>query len=206
MNKTKLFLASAVIALGVSLTGCGKTTETSSATTGIDTTAKASSSCGEIAYIRMDSLMSGFGMYIDLSTEFSQKQEKITAELSTKGRSLEREAMDYQDKAQKGLITRYQAATIEEGLAKKQQDIVAYRDRVMNDLAEEQTVMSNKISAAVMEYLKEYNATKKYGVIFQTNAGNPILIADPALDITQEVLAELNKRYLAGKTTATPGK
>ncbi|MEG0467406.1 MAG: OmpH family outer membrane protein [Mucinivorans sp.] len=158
---------------------------------------------GKIAFVRMDSLMSGYGMYIDMSDEFGKKQQKIQAELTAKGRGLEREAMEYQEKAQKGLITRYQAQSTEEGLQKKQQDIMAYRDRVMGELGQQEAAMSREIFAAVSSFLQEYNVTKGYSMILQTAGSNPVLVADPNLDITTEVLAELNKLYdekLAAKT------
>lgn len=156
---------------------------------------------GKIAYIRMDSLMRGYGLYIDLADALGKKQQKVQAELTTKSRSLEREAMEYQEKAQKGLITGYQMKTTEEGLQKKQQDIMAYRDRVLNELGQEEAVMSSQISNAIQDYLTEYNAVKGYSMILQTMAGNPIMVADPALDITSEILVELNKRYEVTLTT-----
>lgn len=197
MNKV---LTLSALVLTLMLSSCGQKSS-DSASKGSDSTTVAANLAynGKIAYLRMDSLMRGYGMYIDMSDTFTKKQAQVQSELQAKGRALEREMMEYQDKAQKGLVTRYQAQTIEEGLQKKQQDLVAYRDRVMNEMGEQEAVMSNNISKAVMDYLKEYNNTKLYSMIFQTTGGTPILIADPSLDITAEVLAELNKRYLADK-------
>jgi len=201
MNIIKLFIASSVLVAGVSLTSCSD--KNSTASTPAEISSSDSSAVieytGRIAYVRMDSLMRSYGMYVDLSGAFNEKQEKANAEMTRRGKALEREAMDYQTKMQQGTITTYQASTIEEGLHKKQQDLMAYRDKMMQELGEEEVVMSNSISVAVMDYLKVYNAEKKYSMIFQTTAGTPVLIADPALDITAEVLAELNKRYLADK-------
>lgn len=151
---------------------------------------------GAIAYVRMDSLIRGYGMYIDMSDAFGKKGKNMEADMTQRGRALEKEVVDYQDKAQKGLVTRYQAQSIEEGLQKKQQELMKYRDDIMGQLQQEEAVMMNTISTAVMDYLKEYNETKRYSVIFQSTANNPILVADPALDITVDILTELNKRYL----------
>ncbi|MEF9950547.1 MAG: OmpH family outer membrane protein [Mucinivorans sp.] len=149
---------------------------------------------GKIAFVRMDSLMNGYGMYIDMSDEFGKKQQKIQGELTAKGRGLEREAMEYQEKAQKGLITRYQAQTTEENLQKKQH-IVAYRDRVLGELSQQEAAMSREIFAEISAFLAEYNAVHGYSMILQTAGGAPVLVADPQLDITSEVMTELNKRY-----------
>ncbi|MEG0162833.1 MAG: OmpH family outer membrane protein, partial [Mucinivorans sp.] len=74
---------------------------------------------------------------------------------------------------------------------------------VMGELGQQEAAMSREIFAAVSGFLQEYNVTKGYSMILQTAGSNPVLVADPNLDITTEVLAELNKLYdekLAAKT------
>lgn len=190
-----LFAFAATMILAASCSPKSEASSTSSANDSTSTCADGQAYNGKIAFIRMDSLMSAYGLFIDLNDEFNQKQAKAQNELTAKGRGLEREMMDYQDKAQKGLITRYQASTIEEGLQKKQQDIAAYRDRILGQLSEEQNVMSAKVSKVILDYLNELNKEKKYSLILQTMGGNPVIIADPSLDITNDVLLELNSRY-----------
>ncbi len=198
MNLSKSFIA--VVAFGAasifsSCTTGGVTTADSAST---DSTAVESvQTTGKIAYVRMDSLMSGYGLYIDLSSEFAKKQDKAQRELESKARSLEAQVRDFQEKAQKGLITTYQARTKQEELQKKEQQIVTYRENKFRELAEEEAVIAQQISSAILDYLKEYNEEKQYSMIMQSMAGNPVIIADPSMDITAEVLAELNKRYEA---------
>ena len=43
-------------------------------------------------------------------------------------------------------------------------------------------------------FLKEYNKDKKYGIIL-SKAGDNLLYADKAYDITKDVIAGLNKAY-----------
>lgn len=195
MRLLQIFSLSALVALAAACSGNGSTQSATSK----DSTAKIDPSAvtynGQIAFVRMDSLMRGYGLFIDMSDEFGKKQQKVQGELTAKGRSLEREAMEFQEKAQKGLITQYQAQTTEKGLQKKQQDIMAYRDRMMNELGQEEAAMSATIFAAVSDFLNEFNAEKGYSMIIQTAAGTPVLVADPKLDITVEVLEGLNKRY-----------
>lgn len=206
MRLLQIFTISVIATLTYACAGNASSTKDTAA----DSTAKldltSATYNGQIAFIRMDSLMRGYGMFIDMSTEFGKKQQKIQGELTAKGRSLEREAMEYQDKAQKGLITTYQARTTEEGLQKKQQDIMAYRDRVLGELSQEESVMSANIFKTISDFLQEYNAEKGYSMIIQTAAGSPVLVADPKLDITAEVLSELNKRYEATLEAASATK
>lgn len=200
MKITKLLFATSIGAICAIFTSCNVNSNGASTSSTDSTKSVTTTYTGNIAYVRMDSLMRGYGLFIDMSDEFSKKGKNIEADLAQRGRSLEKEVADYQDKAQKGLITRYQAQGIEEGLQKKNQEFMQYREQAMGKMQQDEMVMMNTISTTIMDFLKEYNLQKKYSVIFQSNASNPILVADPALDITADVIAELNKRYLETKT------
>lgn len=202
MNRTKLNIVSfaAVAAMGLTLFGCGsKATSAADGANAADSAKTAAAANieynGQIVYVQIDSLMRGYGMAIDLQAAFASKSDKAQNELTAKGRSLEREMRDYQEKVQKGLITRFQAQDIETGLQKKQQSVLEYRDRMMQELGEEEAVMMNRISDAIMQYVKKYNAEKKYSMIISTQGANTVLIADPSLNITDDLLKGLNEEY-----------
>ncbi len=196
MKLKNLILISAIISSSFAFVSCNNAATTvSNESQAVSVDSSATKYSGEIAYVRMDSLMSSYGLYIDKSAEFTKKQEKAQKELESKMRSLEAQVNDFQEKAQKGLITTYQARTKQEELQKKEQQIYTYRDKVLTELAGEEAVISAEISEAIMSYLKEYNQAKRYSMILQSMAGNPVILADPALDITAEVLAGLNARY-----------
>lgn len=199
----KFSLASLVVIAALACTSCGKNASKSGAdSTAVDSLALKAASIdynGQIVYIQLDSLMRGYGMAVDLHAAFSDKQSKANAELEAKGRSLERDARDYQDKMQKGLLTRFEASSVESGLQKRQQETLAYRDQMSQQLGEEEAVMLNKISTAIMDYIRKYNLEKKYSMILTTTGSAPVLVADPALNITADVLAGLNEEYLAAK-------
>ncbi len=196
MKLKNLILISAIISSSFAFVSCNNAATTASnESQAVSVDSSAIKYSGEIAFVRMDSLMSSYGLYIDKGAEFTKKQEKAQKELESKMRSLEAQVNDFQEKAQKGLITTYQARTKQEELQKKEQQIYTYRDQVLTELAGEEAVISAEISEAIMSYLKEYNQTKRYSMILQSMAGNPVILADPALDITAEVIAGLNARY-----------
>lgn len=152
---------------------------------------------GKIVFVQIDSIMSGYGLAQDLQASWEAKSTKAQNELSAKERSLQRELREYQEKLQKGLVTSFQAQEIEAGLQKKQQDLLAYRDRMMQELSEENNVMMNRISEAIMAYVRKYNAEKKFSMILSTPGANTVMTADPALNITDELLKGLNDEYRA---------
>lgn len=155
-----------------------------------------------VAYIQIDSLMLDYLLAQDLSNAFQAKANKAERELNAKSQQLEKDMLEAQDKIQKGLVTRATAEEMQQQLMQQQQQLLETRDRMMGELAEEEQVMNNRIYYAVMDYLKEYNADYKYSMIVSTTASGPILHANPAMDITAEVLAALNARYSAEKAEA----
>lgn len=191
--KKLLLAASAVALLAAGCTGKNG----AAATAGADTT-KIAASAG-VAYFNIDTLINKYDMYLDMRSAYEEKAKKAETEVTTKGRALERNVRDYQDKVQKGLVTRAQAQEIEENLNRQQQAFVQHRDQVMSELGEEEQVLLNQIHHSITEYLKEYNKDYRYGIILSTSTSGPIFNADPKLDITISILEGLNKQYASNK-------
>ena len=70
------------------------------------------------------------------------------------------------------------AQKLEESLTKEYQRESAARMQVLQD--------------SIMNYIVEYNVTRKYDAILYKAAG---VLFNPALDITKEIIVGLNKRY-----------
>lgn len=197
--KKSLLLLSACAVLFVGLTSCNQQTGTNESTAAATSAGNTPAVTGSIVYVQMDSLLTNYEMYKELATAFQEKSGKAETDLTNRGRGLEREILSAQDKVQKGLVTSRQAQTLEEELGRKQQSFVSYREQLMNELAEEEQVMMNRIFNSINKFLKEFNNQKGYGMIISTSGGSPVMIADPSLDITTQVLEGLNQYYTTNK-------
>ena len=160
----------------------------------------------DIAFVDMDILVTGYDMYIEKKAELDKKAEQIDKNLTTRGRKLEKEIMDFQEKIQNGLVTRSQAAEMEANLQKKGEAYEADRIRIIEELQEEQTVMLNNVSFAIENFIKGFNAEGKYKMILANSASGPILDADPSMDITQVILSGLNAQYAEQKAAEAADK
>ena len=167
-----------------------------------ETSGETVATTGKIAYVRIDTLINQYNMYIDLRAAYEEKAKKADTELTSKSRSLERQVRDYQEKIQNGLVTRSQAQSIEEDLTRQQQNFIQHRDKVMGEMAEEEQVMLNQIQYSITEFIKDLNKDYQYDLILSTTGSTPILSGNPALDITSTVLEGLNKKYAEEKTKA----
>ena len=157
---------------------------------------------GSIVYFNMDAVMEGYDMANDLNSVFETKTSGIQAEIDRRGKKLEKDATDFQNKVDKGLLTTSVAQAQYQKLQQQQQDYQQYVVRKQQEMAEEQQVMMNQIADAIAEYVKEYNAEHQYALIL-TTAGTilstPVVTGDPSLDITEDLLAGLNAAYFKTK-------
>jgi len=161
--------------------------------------APASISANGLAYVNIDTVVFKFKMYSDRKEELLGKQKKAEAELNSKGSQYEKGVKDYQDKVNKGLVTRATAAEIEQSLYQQQQELVSLRDKLQSDLLEEDQVMNRQILEYITTYLEEHKEEYNYQYIFGKSFGSVVLYGNTANDITQHVLEGLNMKYQTEK-------
>lgn len=152
-----------------------------------------------IAFVNIDSVIYNFEMFHDRSDELMAKQQKAETELNNKGTQYERSARDYQDKVNKGLVTRATAAEMEQSLYQQQQELVTLRDNLQSDLIEEEQVMNRQIVEYITSYLEDKQADYNFQYVLGKSFGSVVLYGDSALDITDRLVEELNSKYLAEK-------
>ncbi len=152
-----------------------------------------------IAYINIDSVIFKFDMFLDRRTDLIAKQKSAEAELNSKGSQYEKGAKDYQNKVNKGLITRAAAAQIEQSLVQQQQELVSLRDKLQSNLVEEEQVMNRQILEYITKFLEQNKADYNYQYIFGKSFGSVVLYSDNSMDITPKVLDAINKKYKTEK-------
>ena len=201
MKKSLLILGAASLAL---FCACNQnaTTTTPSTSAAADSIAVA----GSIVYFNMDAVMEGYDMANDLNSVFETKANGIQAEIDRRGKKLEKDANDFQNKVDKGLLTTSVAQAQYQKLQEQQQSYQQYVMDKQQEMAEEQQVMMNQIANAIAEYVEEYNAEHNYAMILATAGAilsTPVVTADPKLDITDELLEGLNAAYIKTKESTT---
>jgi len=152
-----------------------------------------------IAYINIDTVIFKFDMFLDRRNDLMSKQKSAEAELNSKGNQYQKDVKDYQDKANKGLITRATAAQIEQSLGQQQQELVGLRDKLQSNLVEEEQVMNRQVLEYITKFLEENRSDYNYQIILGKSFGSVVLYSDNSLDITQRVLDAINKKYHSEK-------
>ena len=200
MKNTSLILSIislvAVVAFGIlSLTKGGKSADAQ--TDGAATEAAASK--GDIVYVNLDRILMEYDMANDLRSVVETKVQNIQAEVNRRAKKLESDVIDFQNKIDKGLLTRTNAEVQSQKLQQQELEFNNYAAQKDQEIQEEQVVMMNQLGDAIQTFLNKYNEEKQYAMILTNSGGAPVITADAALDITDDVLAGLNEEYIKSK-------
>ncbi len=150
-----------------------------------------------IVYINIDSVLQKYDMYHDLSGDLQDKLKTSEAQLATKEQSLRKEMEDFQYKVDRGLVTRSEAAELQQQLAQKEQSLYQLQNSLQMQLAEEEQVAQHKVLNSIMVYLEslERSGAYQYQFVLGSTFGGNILYADESKNITQAVVRGLNEEY-----------
>ena len=200
MKNTSLILSIvslvAVVVFGIiSLTNGGKVADVQAE----GAAAEAAASKGDIVYVDLDRILMEYDMANDLRSVVETKIQNIQAEVNRRGKKLENDIVDFQNKIDKGLMTRSVAEAQGQKLSQQELEFNNYAAQKEQEIQEEQLVMMNQLGDAIQTFLTNYNAEKQYAMILTNSGGAPVIAADAALDITDAVLAGLNEEYIKSK-------
>ncbi len=154
---------------------------------------------GGFAFVKMDSVFIKYEMAIDLSAELENDINTSEARLASKGRQLQKDAADLQNRAQRQLITRADAEMEQQSLMMREQELYQEQQQLQVSLAEKNQVMQNQVYNAIMEYIASIEEENNLRCVLGTAFGGNVLYNDPELDITPQVINGLNAEYRASK-------
>ncbi len=197
--KKRNFIVSGLSALAIMVAFTQCDGNKAANTTSDNSTPAGSVSDLKIAYVEIDSLLNNYNLCKDLNEAMIKKQENVEVTLKEKMKSLDNEMRDFERKYQNHVFTPERAQQEQNRLIKKRQDLEALHQRLMGELQQESDKNNIQLRDSINAYLKVYNKTKGYNLIINNAGFNNLLYADPALNITQEVIDGLNKRYTPAK-------
>lgn len=156
--------------------------------------AKTENTSLKIAYVEVDSIMSQYKFCKEYTQILEKKSQNIQNTVNAKGRSLQAAATKFQQDIQNNKYTQQQAEAVQAGLQKQNADLQALQQRLGNEFQTETEKFNKALRDSIQHFLAAYNKDKKYSIIL-SKAGDNILYADKAYDITNEVISGLNKAY-----------
>lgn len=152
----------------------------------------------KIAYINTDSINEHYKYIADFTKVIRAKKANLDAQMQSMTNKLQTDYEAYQQSAQAGIVPQSELMKTEESLKRQQQDL-ANKEIQLQNLGIELEEKNIELNKNVKEYLKIFNNGKYDFVLSYSDLMPTILLTNPKLDITTEVLKGLNEEYSAKK-------
>ncbi|HQP76647.1 MAG TPA: OmpH family outer membrane protein [Saprospiraceae bacterium] len=148
---------------------------------------------GKILYVDIDTINEKYTFIKNQKAIIERQGAQAEASLKAKAQSLQSEFIEYQKKAQAGELTQQQAMAMEKSLTDKQQALAQQEQKLSTQLVEKTQKIQEELNAKMRKELKVF--MEKYGAdyILGYTEGANILLPNPKLNITKEVLNRLNE-------------
>ena len=199
MKKTTLILGIAALFGAAVLAGsCNTTTGNQTGENKEETP----SMKGAIVFFNLDTVTQEYDMANDLRSVVETKINSISEEVNRKGNKLQKDVNSFQEKIDKGLMTRSVAEVQGQKLQKQQADFQNYAAQKQQEINEEQSVMMNQIADAIKTFVDKYTEEQGFAMVL-TPQGDilpaPVVAGSADLDITQAIIDGLNAEYVKEK-------
>lgn len=150
----------------------------------------------KIAYVEIDTLLAKYNYCVDLNEAMVKKSENVRLTLNQKAKDLDRQKQEFQTKVQNNAyLTQERAQQEYNRIAKLEQDLQNLGNKLQAELMSENEKNSLQLRDSINAFLKEYNKTHGYSLIFSNTGFDNLLYADSTFNITKEIVDGLNARY-----------
>jgi len=189
-KNTIIYAVVATVALG--LAACNNTNSKQNAEASAPVVAEGGL---KIAYVNTDTLLAKYQYAIDMEQElvaYKEQQERYYQQQTTQFQT------DYQNYLKNGAsMTLTQQQQKEAELKQRAERMATLEQELMAKVADRQVAENTKLLNAIFAFIREYNAAnQQFDLILRKSFNDtPVLYANPAMDITDEILAGLNEEY-----------
>ncbi len=149
-----------------------------------------------IAFVRMDSLLSGYQYYRDVEAELTKEADKNRQTLASKVNAMQKAADDFQRRLRINAFTSEDAARAEqEKIMKMQEEGQRLELNMTQSLGKKQLEANEKIMERIKAQILLFNKKAKYQYILSNVGLDNLLYGEEAYDITDELIKQLNDDY-----------
>lgn len=149
----------------------------------------------QIAYVDVDSLMTRLEMCKEAKTRLEAKSQKYAKEVQAKEQAFQQAYAEFAKKMQSsGYPSQAEYETAQQRLQTMQTQGAQLQEKYAMELQKEQDAFNESLHESLQQYIKLLNNEGRYSMIL-AKSGDNILYADPSMDITDEVVKGMNKRW-----------
>ena len=163
-------------------------------------TSEVSSDVYDIAYIQTDSLLANYVFAKEANEKLLRQSEQARTQLQRKAQALQNDMVEFQKKLQTGSFLSQERAEAErDRILAEQRKLDQLDQKLSQDFLDERNRLNEQFKDSIDQFLKIFNADKRYKLILSNTMNDNVLYAAEGLDITADVVKELNRRCLGKK-------
>jgi outer membrane protein len=147
-----------------------------------------------IAHVNTDTILEKVTYFKKLRTEFERKSDKAESELASRMRVFENDYIDVQKRVQAGQVNEEQLQVLQKQLMQQEMELSKFKEAQTMKLMDEERIFNKKITSTLQEFFKSYGERNNIKYILGYTSGSGILYAHNSFDITEDVLAQLNRQ------------
>ena len=200
MKKINYFVKGmAAIAIAALFSQCAGKADNQTSTASVEQSANGLSGL-KIAYVDLDTLLTKYNFCIDMNAEMVKESENARLQLNQKANELNKAKNDWQKKYENNAFVSQESMEAQyNDILKKEQSLQEESNKYQAELVEKNNLNSLLFRDSINAFLKEYNKTHKYDLIFSNTGLDNLLYANDAYNITDEIVSGLNARYVSSK-------
>jgi len=129
-----------------------------------------------------------------MDKRLTDKGNAAKSDLQSKGEAFQREVVDYQKNA--NTMPADQRQTTEQRLEREKQELETYQQNAQAEVQDAQQKEMVKLYDKISDFVKQYAKEKGYKMVLTYSKNNTsMLYGDPSLDVTADVVKQLNEAY-----------
>lgn len=152
----------------------------------------------KIAYINTDTLNENYAYIADFTKVIRNKKTVLESQMQSMTAKFQQEYEAFQQSAQAGIAPQAELQKQQANLERQQQEL-ANKELQMQNLGIELEEKNMELNKNVKDFLQKFNNGKFDYILSYSDLVPTILLTNPKLDITAQVLKGLNDEYNAKK-------
>jgi outer membrane protein len=148
-----------------------------------------------IAVVKLDTLLAEYKLAQVMNENLIKRQKEAEANLQQKMSKFEKDYKSFEEKSRLGsFLSEASMQAQQQELMRQQQEIQELNQTLSMELAEEQERMTQGLYDSVLNHMPEIN-DGRFVLILGDAVGTNVLYSNDAMNITNEVVNFLNKKY-----------
>jgi outer membrane protein len=152
----------------------------------------------KIAYVNTDSINEHYQYIADFTKVIRNKKAALEGQMQSMTAKFQQEYEAFQQSAQAGVAPQSELQKQQASLERQQQEL-ANKELQMQNLGVELEEKNAELNKSVKDYLQKINNGRFDYILSYSDLMPTILLTNPKLDITSEVLKGINEEYNAKK-------